>query len=300
LVGQANGQQVFDVDSTGTIQAFALAAIGVNGGIFSHDTNTNPATHGSSIIGQEDTPGGVAIVGLATSTVSGSFGVGVRGVSSDDAGVGVVGRASSLTGNTTGVRGRSDSSNGIGVQAFSPNIGILAQSLDCSGQIANPGAPCVPSPHDAGQFQTAAGGNILSGFRADASNNLTQIFFVDSNGTIASNAPTGTPPLVVASTTPVANLTAAPTTYNVNTANGAVTQVINAHILTGNITFSGTTTVALSSSAVFQSSTSYTCTLTTIGAAPMALGITYTDGSHFVVTTGTGGSTSASFICIGN
>jgi hypothetical protein len=290
LVGQANGQQVFSVDNTGTISAFAVAAFGVNGGISSHDTNTNASTPGSAIFGLEDAPGGI----------------------------GVIGRARSTTGNTTGVRGRADSASGVGVNAFSPNIGILAQSLDCSAQLLTPPGPCVPSPHDAGQFQTGAGGNILNGFLADATNHLTQKFFVDSNGNVTASgqlistvsAPaTGPapPPIVVSSTTPVANLTAAPTTYNVNTATGTVTQVTNAHIVTGSVNVVSQAPVNLSSSAAFQSPTSYTCTLTTTlpgtGATPFLLGVTYTSGSQFIVTVGNnlnGSLVSASFICIGN
>jgi hypothetical protein len=71
---------------------------------------------------------------------------------------------------------------------------------------------------------------------------------------LASTVATGTAPLSIASTTPVANLTTVPTTYN-----HSGTQQTATHLVQDSCTLGTDCAVTLTGSAVFTSSTSYTC-----------------------------------------
>lgn len=117
--------------------------------------------------------------------------------------------------------------------------------------------------------------------------------------TITSTLATGTPPLTVTSTTPVAHLTAVPTTYN-----AAGTQQTNLHVVedSGTLTSASpsTVTVTLTGSAAFTSSSSYNCSVTNKTTQANPLKISYTDGSHFVVTGPNTVTDSFSFVCVGN
>lgn len=133
----------------------------------------------------------------------------------------------------------------------------------------------------------------------------THCYFYDSklsvanNGQLQSTLPTGTPPVTVVSTTPVANLTAVPVTYN-----AAGTQVIGAHIAEDSGSLSSgtpsTATVVLAGSAAFTSNASYHCSVTNQTTQANPLKITYTDGSHFVVTGPNTVTDGFSFVCVGN
>lgn len=116
---------------------------------------------------------------------------------------------------------------------------------------------------------------------------------------ITSTLATGTAPFSVSSTTPVVNLTTAPTTYN-----AAGAQVVGAHISEDSgVLVSGTPstgTVTLAGSAAFTSNATYHCTVTNQTTQANPLKITYTDGSHFVVTGPNTVTDSFSFICVGN
>lgn len=104
---------------------------------------------------------------------------------------------------------------------------------------------------------------------------------------------TGTPPLVIASTTPVANLTAVPTTYS---ANG--TQQTSAHIVQDTATLAaGTVTVTLTGSAIFTNATSYTC-IAEDETAIAATKCLQNSGSSITIT-GTG-TDMVRFILVGN
>lgn len=104
-----------------------------------------------------------------------------------------------------------------------------------------------------------------------------------TSGQISSSLATGTAPFAVTSTTPVANLTCVPTTYN---AGG--TQQTAAHIVFGSTTLSGgTATVTLSGSAVFTGAATYTVTAENNTSATNTHGITQNSGSSFTIT-GTG------------
>lgn len=92
---------------------------------------------------------------------------------------------------------------------------------------------------------------------------------------------TGTAPLVVASTTPVANLAATPTTYN-----HSGTQQTNAHDIVDSCTLGTDCAVTLAGAAVYTSSTSYTC-LAQDQTAAAATKVVQSAGNAFTIT-GTG------------
>lgn len=114
-----------------------------------------------------------------------------------------------------------------------------------------------------------------------------------------STVPTGTAPFVVASTTPVANLTTAPAVYN-----AAGTQTVNAHIVSDTATLTSGTpankSVTLAGAAAFASSTSYSCVANNLSAAANTLQITNNSGSQFTVTSVSAAPDTFSFICTGN
>jgi hypothetical protein len=107
-------------------------------------------------------------------------------------------------------------------------------------------------------------------------------------------AATGTAPLVVSSTTPVANLFAQPVSYS-----AAGTQIVNSvHLVFGTVALSGgAATVTLSGAAVFTNSSSYVCNASDTSAAA-AVRATPTSGTQF--TLGGSGSDNVSYSCIGN
>jgi hypothetical protein len=147
-------------------------------------------------------------------------------------------------------------------------------------------------------------GRIIEGL---STNSFTTVFTVDASGNVNASgqlistvtAPAGSPvppPIVVSSTTPVANLTTAPVTYDVNG-----NQQVNVHVVTGTLTIgTSSTAVNLSGAAAFALN-SYSCTATSIGTTGVPLAIIYDSGSMFELsqTTGASGPLTASFICIG-
>jgi hypothetical protein len=115
---------------------------------------------------------------------------------------------------------------------------------------------------------------------------------INTASQITSTLATGTAPLSIASTTPVANLTTVPTTYNLGG-----TQQTAVHIVRDHCTLGTSCSVTLTGSAVFTSSTSYECSgvdETAIAAVRFAP----SSGSAFALT-GTGTDV-ISFICVGN
>lgn len=113
-------------------------------------------------------------------------------------------------------------------------------------------------------------------------------------GQVTSTLATGTAPLVITSTTPVANLSAVPTTYN-----AAGNQKTAAHIVIDNATIGGgnTVTVLLQGAAVFTDGMSYWCGFTNETGSRQPT-ITKTDGSHFTIT-GTAADT-IDYVCVGS
>jgi len=113
--------------------------------------------------------------------------------------------------------------------------------------------------------------------------------------TLVSNAATGTAPLTVTSTTPVANLAATPTTYN---ASGS--QQANAHVVIGSCTLaSGSCSVSLTSPATFNNATSYSCTAED-RTAPAATRVQQINGSSFMIFGSSVGSDVVGFVCVGD
>jgi hypothetical protein len=104
---------------------------------------------------------------------------------------------------------------------------------------------------------------------------------IRSSGQLMSTVATGTAPLAITSTTPVANLTASATVYNISGG-----QVTNAHAVIASCTLGTNCVVTLSGIAVFTSGASYVCVASDATAAA-AVKVNQIDGSH-VTFTGTG------------
>jgi hypothetical protein len=118
-------------------------------------------------------------------------------------------------------------------------------------------------------------------------------FMISNSGQLTSSVSTGTAPLVVASTTPVSNLTAVPTTYNNNG-----TQKVGVHIIANGFTFSGGTyTVPLSGASAFSNANSFFCSANDVS-AQNPIQIVYNSGES-VTFNGTGTDVFR-FVCIGN
>jgi hypothetical protein len=79
---------------------------------------------------------------------------------------------------------------------------------------------------------------------------------LSATGQVTSTLATGTAPLAIISTTPVANLTATPLTYRPDG-----TQITNAHIVSGTVVLdgAGTATVTLAGGAIYASATAFQC-----------------------------------------
>ena len=120
----------------------------------------------------------------------------------------------------------------------------------------------------------------------DGSGNATFV------GQVTSTKTTGTSPLVIASTTPVTNLTTAPATYN-----AAGTQQINTHIVEGTCRLGTSCSITLSGAAAY--STNFTCTASDATSAN-AVRIQEISGSapNGLIFTGTG-TDDIYYICIG-
>jgi hypothetical protein len=114
----------------------------------------------------------------------------------------------------------------------------------------------------------------------------------NTTGQVTSTVPTGLAPFVITSTTPVANLTTVPATYN-----HSGTQQTAAHIVQDSCTLGTDCAVTLTGASVYTSSTSYTCVCeddTAIAACKVA----QSSGSAFTVT-GTG-TDAIRYVCVGN
>jgi hypothetical protein len=208
---------------------------------------------------------------------------------------------------------------------FDPNGNIiLGKDLASTAQVAKTyttshAAGNVPSETDFGIVD----GGVFSGIKVknvrDGSFNSQSIEFatqhggatagtyltiakdgnVTATGVVTSTVAIGTAPLVVASTTPVANLTCVPTTYN---ASG--TQQAGTHIVFGNGTLvSGAPsalTVTLTGSAVFTSNSSYVVTASNGTTAANALKVTYASGSSFTITGPNTVTDAVTWMAVGN
>jgi hypothetical protein len=115
---------------------------------------------------------------------------------------------------------------------------------------------------------------------------------ITTGSQFTSTLATGTAPFSIASTTPVANLTTVPTTYN-----SGGTQQTTVHIVRDHCTLGTSCSVTLTGSSVFTSSTSYECSGTD-ETAIAAVRFNPSSGSAFALT-GTGTDV-ISFICVGN
>lgn len=144
-----------------------------------------------------------------------------------------------------------------------------------------------------GKFEWGAGGASAVDtnlYRASASVLQTDGAFTAT--TLTSSIATGTAPLTVSSTTPVANLTTVPATYNISG-----TQQTGAHIVIGTCILGTSCSVTLTGAAVFSSISSYQCGATDVTSAA-AIKFAPASGSSFALT-GTATDT-LSFVCVGN
>lgn len=118
----------------------------------------------------------------------------------------------------------------------------------------------------------------------------TKTFQVQIDTTVS----TGTAPFLVASTTPVSNLTTVPASY---TASG--TQETNVHLVQDSIALaSGTATVTLSGSGAFTSATSFTCNA--VRTNGHAFKLVNNSGTSFTITSATLTDTdTVRFVCLG-
>ncbi len=133
--------------------------------------------------------------------------------------------------------------------------------------------------------------NGVSKFLIDAGGNTTTPA-VQTAAHFTSTQSTGTAPLTIASTTPVANLNASPVGYN-----AAGTQQVNTHIVYGTCTLGSTCAVTFAGSAAWTGTNSYQCTGTDQTAAA-AVKVVNTSAS---VATFTGTGTDViSYVCAGN
>ena len=112
---------------------------------------------------------------------------------------------------------------------------------------------------------------------------------------ISSTVPTGTAPLVITSTTPVANLTTVPITYS-----SSGSQITAVHLVKGSASLSsGTVTVNLSGAAVFTNAGSFACSVNRT--VTTGVSVSYSSGSKFVITSASSSDTDAvRYMCIGN
>jgi hypothetical protein len=170
--------QVFGVNgSTNSATNFAAGVNGYEGattGQVYGVSGTTTSTGGNGVYGNSTATSGFAngVYGQ-TSSPSGS---GVYGVNyASGLAVGVLGFVSDTTSSNWGIKGSSNSTNGVGVEGFSKGVGVRGQNLTCTRN------GCSPTTGDAGQFITAAGGNLLRGFQNNAGT-WTQVFFVDGSG----------------------------------------------------------------------------------------------------------------------
>jgi hypothetical protein len=185
------------------------------------------------------------------------------------------------TSNTGGATFAINGSQGTGTGAGGSLIFQVAPA-GTTGTSVNAPAPALTI--DSTKAATFAGAVVAP--------TLTATTISASIGTLT--ASTGTAPLVVSSTTPVANLTAAPTTYlGVDSS-----QLVGAHLVVGRVVLvGGSKTITLTGSAVFTSSNSYVCTVNDETSA-LAVSISRTSGSEFVIS-GTG-TNAVHYICVGN
>ena len=303
-------------------------------------TGALPANNAmDGVSGEVDTTGTLTSVG-ANATLAGVEGTAVLGSLGQTipAVHGGVFNVSSAVGNTTGVTNvyvlRAQQYSKSGSETPVNLYSILAEgqngasgdnyAIYSQGGILisnNQNVDAIDASNGRQHFITFTGGNLILfrplldangvSFRNQASTSdwfhadSTHAYFYDSklsvanNGQLQSALATGTAPLTVASTTPVANLTAVPTTYN-----AAGSQITGSHIVEDSgALVSGTpstATITLAGSAAFTSNATYHCTVTNQTTQANPLKITYTDGSHFVVTGPNTVTDGFSFVCIGN
>jgi hypothetical protein len=187
---------------------------------------------------------------------------------------------------------------------YSPSSGVLVfQSGASSDQLAfsSTGLNTVSTGVYGWRSGSVPNGAADTGLSRDSAAGVIN-FGTGSNGSTAGSwkanagtlgVATGTAPLVVTSTTPVANLTTVPTTYD-----HSGTQKTGTRIVADSGTLSGgTLTVNFTGAAIFGGAGNYFCTANdTTG--PSAIEITYNTGAQ-VVFTGNG-THSFRYVCIGN
>lgn len=172
-----------------------------------------------------------------------------------------------------------------GDKTFSGNT-TLSGNVSIGGTLGVTGATTLSSTLAVTTSVAVGGGTALTTTNSTGTGNLVKA----TSPTISAPAITGA--MTYASTAPVANLSATPTTYN-----AAGTQKANTHLVRDTIALvAGTKTVTLSGSAVFTAANSYVCvgTSVTTAAAVQLFNVT---ASSFTIN-GTATDT-ISYICVG-
>lgn len=229
--------------------------------------------------------------GDVISTTTGTVGVGLAA----QTGVGLIVFAPTLTGaNQMGIQSAVQTTSaataeGLGgaFRADLPNVSFT-QNLNTGIHI---NAPTKGAAATIGEW---------NGIRVDAGPTASTKFAIKTIGTetsqfggqIQTTIATGTAPLIVASTTPVANLTAVPLAYD-----HSGNQLTAYHLVEDSCVLGTSCAVTLTGSAVYTSSTSYTCNCqdeTAIASCKVA----QASGSAFTIT-GTGTDT-VRYHCGGN
>jgi hypothetical protein len=192
-------------------------------------------------------------------------------------------------------------SNGPGF--YSPSSGILDFQTGASTDklaFLSAGLNAVSGVYGWTSSSTSPSGTADTGLSRDAAGVID--FGTGSSGSTAGSwkantgtlgVATGTAPLVVTSTTPVANLTTVPTTYDHSGTQKTGTRIVaDSGTLSGNVL-----TVTFTGAAIFGGAGNYFCTANDI-TGPSAIQIEYLSGSQAKFTGN--GTHSFKYICIGN
>ena len=269
-ISSGTGQfvQTYSNSAASNAQALAFsntntgAGVAING-VDITPTNTSTASSGTNTLNIVQFEAGGALGGTDTSNgINFASATGYTNfIKTPTANLSSAGALTGLTGLTVASGGETITAGGLTVTAR--DVAITAGNLTLGGtqRISNAGAAA---------FTT-----------------------ISATGQITSTLASGTAPFSITSTTPVANLTTVPTTYN-----AAGTQQTAAKLVTGTATLSGgTVTVTLSGSAVYTGAGTYQCTGTD-QTAINAVRIANTNGTTFVIT----GTTTdvIGYICLGN
>lgn len=230
-------------------------------------------------------------VGGTGATLSPVYGVGVQTAST----VGVLVGSGTLHAPTHSAYAYGNPTTGIMLDA----TGVLgAAAARASNTLRFTSTDATPTPHY-WDMQADATQNLIFQYAGATKATIGNAGLLNAIGgfttvaQVTSSVATGTAPLVIASTTPVSNLAATPTTYN-----AAGTQQTNTHIVRDTCTLGTSCAITLTGAAVFTNNTSYDCWPRDNTTPANAVTVTRTSGSALAFT-GTGVDV-INYFCLGN